>query len=232
MTLRDYRSTAREMLSGRWPIAVIVFFVGSLLGSSLIVDTLASDALLMLYVTFPGLDAVLQSIAPWAGYIIFAMFSISQVLFTAQLMMGGLVDLGQARFSLNLYDGHPVRFYTLFCQIRNLVPGCLLFYLKKVKIILWGILLVVPGIVAHYRYAMAHFILCDEPDIPAREAIRQSKEIMEGHKMELFRLDMSFIGWILLSIATFGLGFIFLRPYMLAAHVAFYRELRERPANR
>ena len=232
MTIREYRSTAREMLSGRWPIALLVFFVGSLLGSSLIVDTLTSNVMLMLYMTFPALDNLIQNIFPWAGYIVFTMFSVSQILFTAQLMMGGLVDLGQARFSLNLYDGHPVRFYTLFCQIKNLVTGCMLFYLKKVLIILWSLLLIVPGIIAHYRYTMAHFILCDDPDIPAREAIRQSKELMEGHKMELFKLDLSFIGWILLSVATFGLGFIFLRPYMLAAHVAFYRELRERPANR
>lgn len=232
MTNREYKSTALEMLSGRWPIALLIFFVGSLLGSSLIVDTITADALLTLYTVFPFLDNFLQTFAPWVGYVIFLMFSLSQMLFTAQLMMGGLVDLGQARFTLNLYDGHPVRFFTLFCQIRNLVPACLLFYFRKFLVLIKTFLLIVPGVIAHYDYSMAHFILCDQPDITAREALRQSKELMKGHKMDLFRLDMSFIAWILLSVATLGFGFIILRPYMLSAHVAFYRELSERPANR
>jgi uncharacterized membrane protein len=72
---------------------------------------------------------------------------------------------------------------------------------------------------------MAFFILSDNPDIGAQEAINKSKVIMEGHKKQLFFLGLSFLGWILCCILTFGIGFLWLIPYMNITIVNFYENL-------
>lgn len=98
--------------------------------------------------------------------------------------------------------------------------------LMSVFIMLWSLLLVIPGIIASYRYMMAYYILADNEDMSAIDAIRASKQMMIGHKWELFVLHLSFIGWIALCIITCGIGFIFLAPYMDASIANFYEYLR------
>ena len=90
---------------------------------------------------------------------------------------------------------------------------------------LWSLLFVIPGIVKAYSYAMTYFIAKENPDLTAEQAILASMKMMSGNKMKLFLLDLSFIGWIILSIFTFGIGFIFVAPYMANARAAFYEEL-------
>ena len=88
------------------------------------------------------------------------------------------------------------------------------------------ILLIVPGIIVSCGLALTFFIMVDEPQISGIEALQKSWNMMQGHKWELFCLWIRFIGWILLSILTCGIGFIFLEPYMVAATQNFYRKLR------
>ena len=89
-------------------------------------------------------------------------------------------------------------------------------------IFLWSLLFVIPGIVAGYRYAMAPFIMAENPNIGAFEAIAMSKEMMRGHKGELFYLHLTFIGWKLLALFTFGIGNLFIAPYIATSEAAFY----------
>jgi len=93
--------------------------------------------------------------------------------------------------------------------------------------LLWALLLVVPGIIAAIRYSMAYYILNDNPEIGAMDAIRRSKEMMEGHKMRFAEMWLSFLGWFLLGIFTFGLGMIYAIPYYRAAKANFYLDLKE-----
>ena len=93
---------------------------------------------------------------------------------------------------------------------------------------LWSLLFIIPGIVKAYSYAMTPYIVHDNPEMPVRECIRQSQRMMKGYKMKLFLLDLSFIGWILLGIISFGIGLLWVRPYMETAHAKFYEELRTR----
>lgn len=88
------------------------------------------------------------------------------------------------------------------------------------------ILLIVPGIIVSCGLALTFFIMVDEPQISGIDALQKSWNMMQGHKWELFCLWIRFIGWILLSILTCGIGFIFLEPYMVAATQNFYRKLR------
>ena len=88
------------------------------------------------------------------------------------------------------------------------------------------ILLIVPGIIAACGLAMTFFIMVDEPNISGIDALQKSWNMMRGRKWEYFCLNLRFIGWILLSILTCGIGFIFLQPYMVATSQNFYRKLR------
>lgn len=102
--------------------------------------------------------------------------------------------------------------------------------LQFVYTVLWSMLLVVPGIIKGYSYAMTDYILKDEPQLKNNEAIEKSMAMMEGNKMKLFLLDLSFIGWMILSCFTFGIGYLFLMPYMQAARAAFYEDLKAQQA--
>ena len=88
------------------------------------------------------------------------------------------------------------------------------------------ILLIVPGIIVACGLSMTFFIMVDDPNISGMDALQQSWNMMKGQKWNYFCLQFRFIGWILLSILTCGIGFIFLEPYMVAASQNFYRKLR------
>jgi uncharacterized membrane protein len=98
--------------------------------------------------------------------------------------------------------------------------------LSWIYIFLWSLLLIVPGIIKALAYAMVPFILEDEPTLSAEETLRRSSAMMAGHKWDLFVLYLSFIGWWILSILTFGIGFFFLTPYVRATVAAFYEDLK------
>lgn len=98
--------------------------------------------------------------------------------------------------------------------------------LQAIYTFLWTLLLVIPGIIKSYSYAMTDFILKDEPLLANNAAIEKSMAMMDGNKMKLFLLDLSFIGWAILSLFTFGIGLLFLQPYIQSAHAAFYEDLK------
>jgi hypothetical protein len=83
----------------------------------------------------------------------------------------------------------------------------------------------IPGIVKGLGYSMTPFILAENPDMTAREAISASSKLMNGHKWELFVLGLTFIGWELLCVLSLGIGFLWLNPYMNATYAAFYRQI-------
>ena len=98
--------------------------------------------------------------------------------------------------------------------------------LMGIFIFLWSLLLIVPGIIKAYSYAMTPYILVDRPELSVRDAIRLSGRMMSGRKLDLFCLHLSFIGWMLLCILTLGIGILFLSPYMMTAQAAFYQDIR------
>lgn len=94
-----------------------------------------------------------------------------------------------------------------------------------VRTFLWSLLFIVPGIVASYSYSMTYYIMADSPKLSGAEAIEKSKAMMKGHRMELFVLDLSFIGWMILCIFSLGIGYFWLAPYMESSRANFYERL-------
>ena len=99
-------------------------------------------------------------------------------------------------------------------------------FLMSLFIFLWSLLLVIPGIVKAFSYAMTPFILEENPELGANEAIDRSRAMMKGHKFDLFWLLLSFIGWYLLCLITFGLALLWVTPYVETAIASFYEDVK------
>lgn len=137
------------------------------------------------------------------------------------------LTLGLAFCYLNLVRGKTFKIEDVFSGFSNLGPAIVLRLVSGIFIALWSLLFIIPGIIAKLRYSMAIFILNDNPDLGALEAIRISKKWMIGYKGQLFLLYLSFIGWYLLCILTLGIGFLWLLPYVKATEANFYEDLRK-----
>lgn len=118
--------------------------------------------------------------------------------------------------------------FRVFNQYGRYLGGSLLMLLYT---LLWMLLLVIPGIVKSYAYAMTPYVLNDHPELDAEDCIHESRMMMRGYKWKLFCLDLSFIGWAILCIFTLGIGFLWLQPYIEASHAKFYEELKARRGN-
>ncbi len=102
-------------------------------------------------------------------------------------------------------------------------------FLKNLYTFLWGLLFVIPGIVKSYEYRMIPYILAEHPDMPTREAFELSRRMMYGEKWNTFVLDLSFLGWNILSACTLGiLGFFYVRPYEDLTNAALYGALKQK----
>ena len=101
----------------------------------------------------------------------------------------------------------------------------LLTLMTGIYIFLWSLLFIIPGIVKAYAYSMVSYIKADHSDYDWKKCIDESIKLTNGHKMELFMLDLSFIGWYLLGSLCFGVGVLFVEPYHTAAKAQFYESL-------
>lgn len=215
MSYSDYRRIARENLAGNWGQSILVAFVAALFGALL---TRASFSI--------SIDAEILSKLPMFVQRYLALAAkIASVLSLVQFVAGGTVQLGYTQYLLKQYNKESFDIKDLFSQFNRFAQGFLQHFLRSLYVILWSLLLVIPGIVKSYSYAMTPFIMAENPDMTANEAITASRELMDGHKGELFVLELTFFGWILLNILTLGIGSLALNPYMNAARAAFYKDL-------
>ena len=101
-------------------------------------------------------------------------------------------------------------------------------FLRDLFTFLWALLFIIPGIVKSYSYRLTPYLLADRPELSATEAIDESRRLMNGHKWEVFVLDLSFLGWGLLSVVTLGLvGLFYADPYIVSTNAALYEHLKE-----
>lgn len=115
-----------------------------------------------------------------------------------------------------LADGLGVAGKLIWCAIQ-----------MAVKIFLWSMLFMIPGIIAAYRYRFAYYNILTDDSLSAGEAIRRSCQQTQGMKWSLFVLDLSFFGWMILANLTFGLLNIWLTPYMTMCDLGYYERARE-----
>lgn len=196
----EYRTQAREALQDRWGEAATV---------SLIILVIA------MLIALPSL------VAEWAG-------SITTILSILVLPL-------QYAYYISLLERtrgneEELTHYTLQYAINNayantrfLVAGLFIMLISMVAAIFT---LGIGAIIVKYMYCMVPYLLHDYPELTPREAMKISREMMSGQKWNIFILDLTFIGWILLSILTAGLGMIFVEPYISTARAVFYEDLK------
>lgn len=142
------------------------------------------------------------------------------------IIIGGPLALGLNTCFLKLIRHEAFMFENLFDGFKNFSSSVIAQLLITIFVLLWSLLLIIPGIIAAYRYSMVFYILSDNPQIGAMEALNKSKEMMIGFKWKLFCLHLSFIGWGLLGILTIGIGYLWLTPYIYGATANFYENLK------
>jgi len=232
MSGMELKATARRIIAENAPKIFLVSII------YLIVTTLMSELQYRLPGTASALDEYLDSIA--AGSIpsislLYTKFRPSGVALAVVLqLMLPVIHAGYMGYCLKLHRGQSGEYKDLLNAFLFFGKVLLLSIVTAVFVLLWSALLIIPGLVAHYRYRQAYFILIDDPDKSVLQCIRESKKLMHGKKLDLFLVDLSFIGWVIIStlvVLLLPLPFslpvvsIWLSPYQWLTRAAFYDRL-------
>ena len=225
MEASTLRARARANLAGNWGLSIGVAALAVLLGGTIS----GMSFLPNLEVSIPVLQelaARLKRTFHFDNLSVTLNFGSTSLFSFAAFILGGVLQLGYAKFLLKQHDSQNPEFHDLFSEFDRFGTGFAQYFLCGLYVVLWSLLLVIPGIVKAYSYSMTPFILAEHRDLTASRAIELSMQMMEGHKMELFILDLTFIGWKILAGLTLNLGYLALNPYTNAARAAFYRQLQ------
>lgn len=223
-----FKERARRSLAGTWKNSVLTGFISFFTGG---LGCFLPFCLCILY-------HVMALLQPYFEYYNIHYHSYGQILSLLSalypfalvygifiFLLGASIKIGTYNYFCELMLGHHVSVATLFSQFSVFWKALALKLVICIKITLWSCLFLIPGIIAAYRYHMAPYILADNNTTGILEAIKLSSQMMKRKKKKLFCLQLSFIGWFLLSILTFGIGFLWLLPYMQSSYAAFYIEL-------
>ena len=208
-TNQDYKKASLELLSGFWGPAIFISLLVVLLanGAEIFSTTRVEE------VIRDG-QTIRRTVDQRNGFLGLVNF-----------LLAGPVYYGMASFFLRLKREREGEVKEILAGLENFLKYFLANLVMTIFIILWSLLLLVPGVIAYYRYAMTYFIMRDQPELTFMQAIERSKQMMMGNKMALFRLQLSFIGWFFLSVLTAGIGFVPLNAYYQGAKVTFYEDL-------
>ena len=136
------------------------------------------------------------------------------------------LEWGFTVYFLSLIRQEDIRYERLFEGYKDFIRTFLMEFLYCLAVAVGTCLFIVPGIILGIGLCMAPYILKDDPQISAMDALMKSWQMTRGHKMKLFWLGLSFIGWIILSLMTLGIGFFLLAPYMEATFAHYYEDIK------
>mgnify|MGYP004462698493 FL=1 len=159
----------------------------------------------------------------------FLMMFMSLVSIAVTILLTNIVAMGSATWFHRSIKTEGLKMEEMFWTFKEDYGGnVLMMFLISLYTALWSMLFVIPGIVKGYSYSLAMYIKSENPQISASQAIELSKKMTNGRKMDLFVLDLSYIGWFLLSGITFNiLGILYVLPYYQAAKAFAYEEIKE-----
>lgn len=201
-----YKNEALAALRGNWANALVA--------------TIILVALALFFSSNDAINSYYQRIVinPFIGYSLsfVSLFVLLPLAVGYSNSMRVLLETGDNRLTNNSFS-------LGFGNWLHVVWGMIL---STIYIFLWTLLLIIPGIIKSYSYALTPYILVEHPEMSANEAIEESMRLMDGHKFDLFYLQLSFIGWAILSILSLGLGFFWLIPYQMTAQAAFYKDIK------
>ena len=223
MRSKDLRRIAWESLTGNYWPSVLAAFVAAIFGALIFSSSVSFD------IDLDTLKKYFENAPQFVDIFAITAGSVTGTFSLVAFILGGVVQLGYAQYLLKQYDRKERQVRDLFSQFDRFKQGFLQSLLRGLYVMLWALLFVIPGIIKALSYSMTPFIMAENPEMNAKDAIKASEQLMNGHKWELFCLGFSFIGWNILSIMALGIGSIFLNPYTNAAHAAFYRHITYQP---
>lgn len=206
MTNKEYKNTALAALKGNWAPAVVAAIVYLAIVLVIVMPYSLNSGI------NPGSTSPVATVVYMLGSI-FVLLPLGVGIYNAYLR---LVNDGDANITSNMFS-------VGFGNYGHKLGGM---FLVQVFTILWSLLFLIPGLIKTFSYAMTPFILEERPELSANQAIEESMRMMKGHKFDLFYLYLSFIGWIILSLFTAGIGLFWVIPYMYSATAAFYNDIK------
>ena len=194
------RTEARGFLKGRWGQAILIMVI---------------YCAIMIVLSIPGNQKADKDSFSFVGDVIFPIIS---------FVLSGPLAFGIAHYFLSFIRREECEVSQLFEGFQQFARTFITYLLMTVFTVLWALLLIVPGIIASIRYSQTFFILRDNPGMSPREAIKESMRLMNGYKMQYFKLGLSFLGWILLGCVTLGIGLLWVLPYIETSLAVFYQK--------
>ena len=213
----EARSCMRDSKTSPY-IMALVYFIVSFIISELMGRLLFPSDLVYYYVDYENMRVGFYVSPEYFGrilreplaYLLALLLDLAQQMLAVGVIIFCLNAARRAAASMwNLVDG--------FAQILRVIA---LYIVEGVFVFLWSLLFIIPGIVAAYRYRLAIYLLLDRREMGVMDCIRESKRLMNGRKGELFVLDLSFIGWNLLTIIPFAS--VFVTPYTQTTYACYY----------
>lgn len=202
--ISDLKEEALDSLEGKWGVAVGATFI------------------IFIFIQVVGV------VIDWGFSKIYGWGEIGDLI---SFLITGPLTLGGYYLTLNIIRQEQTHIHNIFIwciDMEKLLKSFLIYLLLYFYLILWALLLIVPGIIKSISYTMTYFILNDHPEYTMNQAITKSRHMMNGHKIEYMILYLSFIGWFMLSVVTLGIGFLWLIPYFHTTKAAFYEEIAKK----
>lgn len=203
---KKIREIARTSLKGNWQkvfVGIAIYYFLSVVVSSVLDLFFTSVNYIQLYT---------------GEYVPIRMYYASPIY---DFVLSGPLMLGIAMFLLAYFRKHTIDYTLTFEGFSMFVKGFLLYLLYSVKIFLWSLLFIIPGLIAAFRYSQAFYLRVDHPEWTTSQCLAESSRLMKGNKAKLFGLGLSFIGWYMLaSIPSVIFGFAELSGIMSIAVAA------------
>lgn len=209
---QEMKQEAKSQLSGKWGAVVGAFALFAVISGliSVIFYVDPNEITEVNYSSFMGLSFLSMIIS---------------------LIVMSPLNLGWYILVLEVMRDLPVAFSHIFKGFKRIWAAIFTSFLYALFVSLWTLLLIIPGIIKSYSYAMCFYILADNDDVGALEAITRSRHMMNGHKGELFVLQLSFIPWFALCVITLGIACFYVMPYYNVTVANFYRRLKAENEN-
>ena len=207
LTNAELRASARKQLQGVWGQMALAFLV--YYSITIIPGFIFSD-----YSEYGFYSPIYNNL-------------LDTIINIAIFVISGPLFLGISGYVLKRTRNEEINIENIFDGFKRFFPSFLLVFFSTLFILLWSLLLIIPGIIKGLGYSMAVYIMYDNPEISSLEALKRSQIMMKGYKGKLFCLYLSFIGWGLLCLLTLGIGFLWLAPYYYLADANFYENLKK-----
>lgn len=200
MILRsELKQNAKDQLKNNWGLAIGIIIVCTLISS------------------IPNLLVEIDSES----------FAISIIIPIITLVITGPLTIGQCKFFINLANRSNPKFSDLWYGFNNMLRAIGVTLLVGVIVFIGTILFIIPGIILAFMYSQVYYIMAENPEMSIMNCLKESSRIMKGHKMDLFILELSFIGWGILMVITLGIAGLYVLPYYNATLTNFYLDIKD-----